>query len=72
MSDWPIADDEILRAQQEGRAAALQGDRPDVCPYRPGTGAREAVDRFRQLMWLRGYRTARAEIEAGRDQPADE
>jgi hypothetical protein len=66
---WPIPDEEILRIQQEGRAAALRGDRPDACPYRPGSGPGEEADRFRQLMWIRSYRHARAEIEAARKTP---
>lgn len=65
---WPIPDDEIRRTQQEGRAAALQGERPTACPYRPGSNPEDADDRFRQLMWLRGYRHARAEIEADRSE----
>lgn len=66
---WPIPEDEIRKIQQAGQDAALAGQRPDACPYRPGTGPADTEDRFRQLMWIRGFRNARAQVEADRPEP---
>lgn len=63
---WPLDPAEIVQIQQAGDRSARVGESVSVCPYRVGTGDGDEVARFRQLMWVRGYRQARGEMEAGR------
>lgn len=70
----PASTEEILDEQQAGRQAALNGTPVSDCPHRLNgreTAAEAARTRFLQLMWLRGYRHAQAQMEATRpDQSA--
>ncbi|MGX1631254.1 Rmf/CrpP fold protein [Streptomyces albidoflavus] len=52
--------EDIVRATQEGRTAAEQGDAPTACPYSGTSTLRTA--------WIRGYARARPVA----DQAADE
>lgn len=69
-AEWPVPPAEIIPAQTAGRGAALDGRPVAECPHRL-TGQENATEaeqtRFLQLMWLRGYRHARAQLDAARD-----
>ncbi|MEU9306948.1 Rmf/CrpP fold protein [Streptomyces sp. NPDC048256] len=45
------AREDVVRAMQEGRTAAEQGEEPTVCPY-PATS-------ILRTAWIRGYARAR-------------
>lgn len=70
----PATTEEILAEQQAGRQAALSCSPVSDCPHRLNgreTAVEAAKTRFLQLMWLRGYRHAQAQMEATRpDRPA--
>lgn len=50
---------EVLDAQEQGRAAALDGNGPDTCPWKTPPGDRE---RALRAMWIRGYAQGRTEL----------
>ena len=64
----PLTIQEKLDAQAAGRAAALAGLHPGTNPHRLSDVLDQDPDRVAklQLMWVRGYQQARAEIEAAR------
>lgn len=67
--DLPATTEEILAEQQAGRETALAGSPVEGCPHRLNgreTPAEASRTRFLQLMWLRGYRHAQAQMEATR------
>lgn len=69
---WLLPPDEILALQQAGSAAAETGQEVGTCPHRPdpdGTAEERNLARFRQLMWVRGFRQRRQELEAERPVP---
>lgn len=67
---WPVDDERIIAAQQDGRSAALAGEPVSVCPHRltgDETPSEAERVRFLQLMWARGYRHAKGQQEDARD-----
>lgn len=70
--ELPASTEEILTEQQAGRQAALGGVSMSQCPHRLNgqeAAAEAARTRFLQLMWLRGYRHAQAQMQADRPAP---
>lgn len=66
----PASPEAIGHAQQQGRSAALKGQPVSACPYRlkgQESVAESEETRFLQLMWIRGYRHARAQLDAARE-----
>ena len=53
----------VLATQGEGYLAAVEGQRPDTCPWRSATDDPEMA--LRQ-MWVRGYAAGRTDLRTGR------
>lgn len=74
-AEWPIPPADIIPAQTAGRDAAIAGQPVEKCPHRV-TGqenpAQAEQTRFLQLMWLRGYRHARVQLDAARAKDPDD
>lgn len=62
----PVTVQEKLDAQTAGHEAAVSDQPPGVNPYRLSDLLDQDPERVKllQLMWIRGYQQARAEVEA--------
>ncbi|MFI6100838.1 Rmf/CrpP family protein [Lentzea sp. NPDC051213] len=59
-----LGPNDVLDAQERGRAAALAGTGPDSCPWKTAADDRALALRS---MWIRGYAQGRTELRESRN-----